>query len=195
MHSYFILERTAEDTDCLLDTASPELRKILWKLAEGTQAGGPFGPELSVQMDKSHPGLNVPDLVDNTIGVQIVSSKLKELLEKESGAKTEYVPLRILNHKRRVASKDHFIANVLELQDCVDMERTKSEPSELWPDQIGALYKLFLDPARIDPNLKLFRLAKRPNTLIIRDDLRALLEGAGITGTRYVAMGEDCLYL
>jgi hypothetical protein len=195
MHSYFIFETADEDTDCLIDTASPELRKFLWKLAKGVQAGGPFGPDLSVQMDKSHPGLNVPDLVNNTLGVEIVSSRLKELLEKESGAKTEWVPLRILNHKRRVASKDHFIANVLELQDCVDMERTVSKPSKLWPDQIGALYKLYLDPARIDPNLKLFRLAKRPVTMIIRDDLRALIEGAGITGTRYVAMGEDCLYL
>ncbi|MCY1074003.1 hypothetical protein OV287_05850 [Archangium sp. miwbw1] len=71
-------------------------------------------------MDKGHPGLNVPDLVSNTLGVEIVSSKLKDLLEKESGARAEYVPLRILNHKRRVAAKGCFIANVLEAQDCVD---------------------------------------------------------------------------
>ncbi|MCY1074005.1 imm11 family protein [Archangium lansingense] len=195
MHSYFILDSASQEDDCLIDTASPELSKLLWKLAKGVQVGEPYPPDQSVRMDKDHPGLNVPDLVSNTLRVRIVSNRLKDLLETESRARAEYVPLRILNHKRRVAAKDCFIANVLEAQDCVDMEHTKSEPSELWPDQIGALYKLYLDPARIDPHLKLFRLAKRPNTLIIRDDLRALLDGAGITGTRYVAMGEDCLYL
>ena len=194
MHSYFIVDSSGEDDHCVIDTDSPALRD-LWQLAKGTPVGGPLPTDLSVQMDKSHPGLIIPDFINNTLNVFIASNRLKILWEREDVVKIEWVPIRIYNHKRRIASKDSFIANVLTAQDCVDMERTVSEPSCLWPGNIGPLYKLYLDPARIDPELKLFRLAKRPTTLIIRDDLREAMEREGITGTLYIAMGQECFYL
>ena len=195
MHSYFILDSSGDDDHCIIDTDSPSLRDFSWKLAEGTPAGSPLPTDLSVRMDTSHPGLIIPDFIGNTLRVFMVSNRLKTLWDREEAAKIEWVPIRIYNHKRRIASKDSFIANVLTAQDCVDMERTVSEPSYLWPGNIGPLYKLYLDPARIDPKLKLFRLAKRPTTLIIRDDLRETMEREGITGTRYIAMGQECFYL
>ncbi|MBE4748373.1 hypothetical protein G4177_09355 [Corallococcus sp. ZKHCc1 1396] len=134
----------------------------------------------------------VPDLVSTTERIAIVSNKLKGLLEQHSGARIEFLPASIANHKGRIAAKDYFIANVLDHVDCVDKER--SEVEELHPDPtlLSGLFRLQVLQEPIPPEAKLFRLKTMPPAILIRDDLRALLDAESLTGIRYIAMGEEC---
>lgn len=140
-------------------------------------------------MSKDMPGIRVPDIINNALGYLMISAKLKELLEKLGTAEIEYLRFTLLNHKRRVASNQCFIANLVGTVDCVDRERTVGDLSALNPGQFSRIKNLFLQKDKIDPALNLFRIAALPKVIVIREDLKKELEGQGITGARYVELG------
>jgi hypothetical protein len=61
------------------------------------------------------------------------------------------------------------------------------------PGTFSGIYRLALDPQRISTETRLFRLKQMPSVLIVRDDLRAVLDAGGLEGLRYIAMGADCM--
>ncbi|NOJ52700.1 hypothetical protein HK404_08785 [Myxococcus xanthus] len=136
--------------------------------------------------------MQIPDLVNNTERISIVSEKLKALLEQQAGARIEFLPVTIANHKGRVAAKDYFIANLLDHVDCVDKERSEVEELNPDPTLLSGLFRLQVFPERIPSNAKLFRLKTMPPAIIVREDLRAAIDAGHITGVNYIAMGEEC---
>jgi hypothetical protein len=86
-----------------------------------------------------------------------------------------------------------YIANVIGTIDCVDPAGTEADESYVRPGQFSGLFKLSLDPARIAPRAKLFRIKSKPTVLIIRDDLRSILDENGTSGVKYINMGEECM--
>ncbi len=92
----------------------------------------------------------------------------------------QYLPVAIHNHKGRVAAEDCYIANVFKAVDCVDRSQSELTESALKPGQLSILKRLQLDRERIPPDARLFRLKDMPALLIVRGDLRARLEEAGI---------------
>ncbi|OJH37534.1 hypothetical protein BON30_29275 [Cystobacter ferrugineus] len=134
-------------------------------------------------------GQVVPDYIPNTLLMPMVSGKLKVILETSAEVDIEFLPFTLYNHKKRLAADDCFIANVLGTHDCADMTKTRGEKSLISPGQFEALSVLALDPAKV-PDAKLFRLSVFPRALIIRNDLRTVFEHGGVSGIRYISMGE-----
>ncbi|NMO22133.1 hypothetical protein HPC49_36135 [Pyxidicoccus fallax] len=191
-HSYFILNQTINDENCLIDDLPRPLKKTAWAASEGIRMGDTYPSGVRLQMSNRFRGMVVPDLIPNTLLKHMVSGRLKALLEKEAGVEIEFLSFALYNHKGRVAAQDCFIANVIGTQDCADMAKTEGEPSIISPGKFEALFKLALDPERVPPEARLFRLEVMPRVLVIRDDLRSVLEQNGITGIQYIAMGEQC---
>ncbi len=155
---------------------------------------GEHHPERArLDMDTRYTGIVVPDLVANNFHLHIVSSRLKHLLEGSSEG--EFLPVSIYNHKGRVAEEDYYIANVFNAVECVDRSRSRCIESATRPGQLSILKSLQLDTQRIPAESQLFRLKEMPALIIIRSDLRARLEAAGVTGVRYVGMGEKCMFV
>ncbi|MFL5356872.1 imm11 family protein [Archangium sp.] len=192
MPSFSILSTSNDPKHCLVDEDPDSLRPKTWRIAKGLPMEHRYPPDVVLKMDGGHKGLVVPDLVSNTLRIALVSRKLKGLLEQHSGARIEFLPVSIANHKGRIAAKDYFIANVLDHVDCVDKER--SEVEELHPDPtlLSGLFRLQVLQERIPAESKLFRLKTMPPAILIRDDLRAQLDAENLTGVRYIAMGEEC---
>ena len=42
----------------------------------------------------------------------------------------EFLPVTLIDHKGKVASKDHFVLNVLRIEDAIDMKRSKYKARE-----------------------------------------------------------------
>lgn len=192
MREYFILQRGYDPRFCQIRKTAKEIRDADWRIAEGRRMGDHFPGRVTFAMHPASPGIVVPDLVDNTLFYTLVSSRLKALLETESGAEIEWLPFTLVNHKGRVAIDDGFIANVIGKVDCVDRARTAAAKSAYAPSEFLAIDRLHLDPAKIPPDARLFRIAPMPSVMIVRDDLRAQIDGMGATGVAWVAMGEDC---
>lgn len=191
-HAYFILSSDYGEQNCRIDELPRPLNKKGWRATVGERMGEHYPAGVRLEMSNEHRGLVIPDYIPNTLLMPVVTGKLKALLEKESGAEIEFLPFALYNHKGRVAAPECFIANVIGKKDWADMTKTRGEKSIISPGTFEALFLLQLDPAKVDPQAKLFRLDIMPRFLIVRDDLRAAFEQHGITGMKYTAMGERC---
>jgi hypothetical protein len=193
MHEYFVFKSKRTPENCTINHSPPALDDEQWRVAEGTRMGERYSPSTRLDMDKKHAGMGVPDYINNTLLLPLVSGRFKALLERESGAEIEFLRFTLYNHKGRVASDDCYIANIIGTIDCVDHDKTVARQSHIRPGQFSRIFKLVLDSAKIPSNAKIFRLATKPIILIIRDDLRAVLDQSGITGVQYIPIGEEHL--
>ncbi|MCY1046197.1 hypothetical protein OV208_33105 [Corallococcus sp. bb12-1] len=189
-HDYFLLIPDRTDENCLVNTLPGELNKTSWPAAKGVPMADKYPSGVRLEMAARHLGLVVPDFVPNTLLLYLVSGRMKTLLEQEAGVEIEFLPFALHDHKGRAVAPDCSIANVIGSQDCADLKKTRGEKTVGAPGKFEVITQLQLDPVKVSTELKLFRLGAMPRFLIIRDDLRATFEQNGVTGVRYVAMGE-----
>ncbi|CAM3234417.1 hypothetical protein G4177_21685 [Corallococcus sp. ZKHCc1 1396] len=135
-------------------------------------------------------GLELTDSIPNTLGLIIVSERLKRFLEANAGAHMEFLPARLLDQKDRLVPEPYFILNLLEVVECVDLEKSQYERSAIIPSFIAWFSLLVVDPARIPPEAKLFRLKEKPNLILIREDLAQVLVNEDYTGMMFLDLEE-----
>lgn len=112
----------------------PELKGFFYPLAFGEPVGSAFPVDVVFELDPNG-GAFLPDSIPNTTGVYVVSERLRGLLEK-SGAHFEFHLVRIRNHKGRIEKAPYFIANLLDVVDCMDRARSDYSPSDMDPTQM-----------------------------------------------------------
>src|SRR5262249_14134071 len=96
------------------------------------------------------------------------------------------LPLEIVNHKGRVASRDHFIVNALRIVDAIDDAASNVETSRLVPGAITGCDRLVLRQGVVPKDAILFRLRGRPEVMLLRRDVADRLVAAGFTGLRLI---------
>ncbi|NOJ83474.1 imm11 family protein [Myxococcus xanthus] len=192
MHSFFLLSTMVDPQFCVIHEEPGSIRDTSWRISRGLRTDNHFPPDVTFQMDGEHKGRSTPDFIANTVQLAMVSSRLKELLEADSGADIEFLPISITSPQGRATKGSFFIANVLDHHDCIDMSRSEVEQLGLEPDLLSGLFRLHLLQEQIPPQAKLFRLKTMPSAIIIRDDLQTAFNAAGITGMKYIGMGERC---
>ncbi|RKH07962.1 hypothetical protein D7V97_20890 [Corallococcus sp. CA053C] len=190
MSEYFILEWTVLDGYCAIFSL-PEGMPMIHKPARGIRMGSEFPDGLRFSMTKQEPGLKIADVIANAVNYFMVSKRMKELLEQHSGADIEFLRFVLLNHRGRVASEDCYIANVIGMQDCVDMDRSEGDRDALKPERFMYLRRLVLKEDTLAPEVKLFRTSAVPRLMLVRKDLKAQLEKEGVTGITWHPVGSE----
>jgi hypothetical protein len=167
-------------SDALEDFTAPEVGEALGD-------GWPDG--LKYRMAPFAKGIEIPDLIPNTLGYTMMSERLKALIAERSKTKVEWLRFTILNHKGRKAADNLWVANVLTIVDAIDRDRTIGEPYPAKPEWYLVTDELYIRPEKVDPALDMFRLGEMPRRIIVRDDLKSAIEKAGMTGTLFHPMG------
>jgi hypothetical protein len=85
----------------------------------------------------------------------IVHREVKDVIAEVNEGPTEYLPLRIYNHKKRLASDEYFIVNPLGAQDCLDLSASKIE---YMGKKIVAVKSIVLDRKKLEKAPDLFRV-------------------------------------
>jgi hypothetical protein len=191
MSAYFVFRAAKSDYFCGIERDDPGLDKVLWKIMEGHRVGAGYPAQVTFKMGRGYRGITVGDVIQNRLRYPLGSAKLRGILEREAGAEIEYLPFTLENHKGRTASEDCVVVNVIGSQDCADTARSVGQESLSEPGTYLRLRKLHLDPAKVDPDARIFRVRQFPSLLVIREDLRAVLEGERVTGAEYLPMGAD----
>ncbi|MCG8573048.1 MAG: hypothetical protein MJB14_23190 [Spirochaetes bacterium] len=190
MHDYYILLDSLDKQYCKISDEEPEfLNKESWKIMRGISVKDIYPENIELSMFKKHPGKVIPDLMYG-ISYYLISQKLKNILEKEVDQKIEYLPFTLINCKGKQEPSLYYILNVLDIEDCVDLENSKYRESHIAPGTFSSLRILNLEKEKINPELKIFRIKQKTRLLIIRDDLKNFLESNNITGLEFVEMGE-----
>jgi hypothetical protein len=121
----------------------------------GEQARHVYPPDARVYMSPMFGGMQLPDIVCNTESLLIVHKRVKEVMERVNGGATEYLPLAIYNHKRRLASADFFVVNPLGTHDVLDLDASDIERDE--DGDVVHVNKMVLDPKKLRTAPDLFR--------------------------------------
>lgn len=190
MADYFVMTGVVDDEHCAIYDQNPSFEEFAGP-ALGREMGSAWPDGLEYSMSTEEPGLAVGDVINNALGYLMVSGRVKDLLTEHASADIEWLRFTLLNHKGRVASDDVWVANVLSRVACVDRDRTDGSPHPTHPERYFSIYSLHLEEDRIDPTLNLFRLSEMPEVMVVRDDLKAVLEGEGVTGAAFFGMGEE----
>ncbi|RKG92679.1 imm11 family protein [Corallococcus terminator] len=128
--------------------------------------------------------INVFDFVTNTLGLPIVSAKMVDVLVQLGANRFETLPVTLLDHKGRVASTEHSILNVLDVQDIIDMERSDYVPSPFDPSQIFRIKRLAVKAEDVESGALLFRARTRMREIFLHASLHEAFLSAGVTGLK-----------
>ncbi len=154
-----------------------------YELLRGIPRAAGFPGDARFEMHRNFPDrLLLEDVVQNGKKLLVVSERLRGFLQEKAARNNEFLPVTIINHKKRKEKDPYFIAHQVTLQDCIDLDQSEYERNDIDPDLFASLDRLVLDEARIDPDVTLFRMAGYPFVPIFRRDLAEALAAQGFTG-------------
>jgi hypothetical protein len=153
-----------------------------WLIRRGEPAAATFPKGAKVKLTG---GGRLADLIDNVHQWLLVSEKVAEILREEP-IKIEILPLTLLDRRGRPVPGKYSVANVLGTVDCLDLKKSEYTDDPMDEGLIMAFDRVVLDPKKIPRKPSLFRLKQMPEILIVRSDLVARLEAAGVTGMSFL---------
>jgi hypothetical protein len=157
-----------------------------YQLSKGVRRLADWPPDVKCQMDDEFPDdLELADSLHGAVSL-VISRKLKEFLEARGVKDVEYLPLEILNHKGRRASKDYFIFNPNSIVDCIDIEASGIVWNNIDKDSISSCESLVLDAKRVPDQATVFRLKLWPEVVVIDGALAAEMADKGFSGLHFV---------
>src|SRR5438552_3993429 len=92
-----------------------------YQLRKGVPLASTFPEDAAFTMDPDFPDNTV--LTDNLLNTNmmiVASMRLKMFLERQSLRKVEYLPVTIINHKGKPASREYFIVHPIDPVECLD---------------------------------------------------------------------------
>lgn len=154
----------------------------------------PWPGDVSFKMDSSFPkSVKLADNIRNLPNVIVVSLKLKEIIEQSLPPEIEYLPVKIYDHKDRIAFKDYFIVNPLMLEDCIDQAKSTIEWNPIDKNLISSCFDMVIDIQKINSQAVIFRLKYYPTKILLKRKLAEAIELETLTGIRFIEI-EDIEY-
>jgi hypothetical protein len=164
-----------------------------YELSEGISRADGFPPDAAYRMNPSFPrDVVVPDAVQSRGGggIPIVSPRLRELIESFYPPDIEYLSITIYDHKGRVASDEHAIANSYHVVDCLDHDAMGIVWNPLDPMAIMTCERVALDPDALDGTPALFRAKNLEKRVLVRRDLADAIGEAGMSGVYFYELDD-----
>jgi hypothetical protein len=163
-----------------------------FELLEGVSRGAGFPDNAYLEMSKKYPNdIRLEDFVYNTNSLLIVSDRVRQLIEGEGFQHVEFLPVTIVNHKKRKEKAPYFILNCFPLQDCLDVKQSAGEKNPIDPDDFMRLDKIVIDEQRVDQSAAIFRMKGYPGIKVFRRSALQRLLDEGCSG---IAMKEIADY-
>jgi hypothetical protein len=157
-----------------------------YELHQGLSRAETWPSDGQFEMNEAYPDrLQLEDVVFNRNNVLVISEKLRAFLEVNVLKNNEALPVRLINHKGRAVDEPYFILHQLELQDCIDEAQSEVRRNPLDPDSFMSVKKLVIDESKIDPEVRLFRMATYPALPLFRRDLADDIQKGGFTGIEF----------
>ena len=181
--NYLIWDADAQSSYCLLGYI--EGFEDEWKLMKGDSVAKEWPADVRMRMDPDFKKkIKLSDNVLNPARVLVASKALCDFFRKKPVPNVEYLPITILDHKKKVASKEYSIVNLVTTQDCIDTTASEVTWNNINPEYIMSMKRLVFDETKIDDDALLFR-AKHLKTLIfVRADFAAEVTAAGFTNVK-----------
>lgn len=180
---YYELKEIGDGNDerlCFFDSVPKGFDRYDHYLRNGTAAASVFPEDARLYMEKRNPGVRLCSYVGNTKGMILVSRELRELIERHCAPGTvEYLPVTIMDHKKRPYATDYTIVNPLGAYDCVD--RGASAIDAMPDGTIVLVHRMVLSERKLKHVPQLFRPDVWEPTYILGPELVADIRAAKLT--------------
>lgn len=120
---------------------------------------------------------------------RVFSHRLLHLLQRCGVDNLQAFDCRIHNQVTGETVEGYAAVNVIGRVACVDAGRSEFEGFGDGSNRILIWEYLTLDPTAI-PDLPMFVLAEMPVQIVVREDVKAAMEAAGISGVEFVSQGD-----
>jgi len=168
-----------------------------WKFDKGISLAREFPMGGEVSFSDNYPDdRNLYDFQPNMMSDLLVSGRARKLIESMGVTNAEWLPVVVKDHSGTVVGPDYAFLNLQGSEEAIDMERADYTMNAISKDQISHIDNLVLKPGTISPQAKMFRCKEFLRLILIREDVHAAFEQAGLTGFKaYEAEGWDGLDL
>lgn len=157
-----------------------------FELFDGVSRASDASADAYFEMDDDFPeDIRTEDFIANLTTVLVVSERTLQTLDAAGLKNNEFLPVRVINHKGRKEKGPFYILHQVELQDCIDFEKTVCTRNAIDPELLSTISQLVLDERRIDPAVSLFRLRYFPYAPMFREDLVEKIRSTGLTGIKF----------
>jgi hypothetical protein len=176
--NYFIWRNRYVEGKCVI--GAPKQIEKAFQLERGISRAENWPAEVTCEMSQEFP--KDIELTDNMHGAGfiVISQRLRDFISEYSVTGVEYLPVQILNHKKKLASKDYFILNPLTVIDCIDTEPSEVEWSVVRKDFIESCARLVIRDEAIPADVHVFRPTHLPRRIFVRSKLVKALTEAGL---------------
>jgi hypothetical protein len=156
-----------------------------FQLSRGISRLQGWADDAACRMDDEFPkDIEVPDNLCGA-GLVVVSARVREFLQSVNVPDLEYLPVRVLNHKGKVAAPDCAIVNPLGQVDCIDIAASGVTWNQINPELISICKGLVLRADAVPAEVQVFRPKHRPSSVFVRTALARRMIDAGFTGLNF----------
>ncbi len=155
----------------------------------GFGEGFPSDARFSMKADKPN-NMLLTDSLRNTDSVLVGSPRLVEFFRRNSVPCVEYLPVRIIDHKKKPVKQQYHILHPIQPVDCIDRERSGVKYSKVLKTKIQSVKRLVLDESRVPPDRTFFRCRDFIDVTLVRRDFAQALDGQGFTGLIWKELDE-----
>jgi hypothetical protein len=162
-----------------------------YKLSKGHSVAKEWPDDVTFLMDPDFKKrIKLSDNLVNGNGYIIASPKLQDFLKKKEVPNIEFLPVQIVNHKKKVETTEYALVNQVTMQDCVDTKKSDLVWNKINPDDVSIVKKLVLNEGKVDPRASLFRMKHVVDLIIVRRDLADAITAEGFTGIEFIEIDE-----
>lgn len=180
---YFVFAVMAEEAGFIDEY--PRGSPADWKFSKGISLAKEFPAGGEVSFSDNYPdNRNLYDFQPNLMSGLLVSGRARELIDSLEVTNAEWLPVVVKDHKGTIVGPDYAFLNLQGAEDAIDMDRSVYDMNFIVKDQIGLIEKLAIKPNSISPQAKMFRCTTYKRLILIREDVLAAFEQAGLTGFR-----------
>lgn len=162
-----------------------------YKLRKGESVAEDWGDDVLFRMAPDFKKqIKLSDHLTNLDSVIVASERLQRLLKDSEVPNVEYLPVTIVNHKKKVASEEYCLVHPVGAQDCIDVAKSEIEWNEIDADDIDSADLLVLDESKIDARVVLFRVKGLTDAIFCARDLMEEMLDAGFTGISSLELSD-----
>jgi hypothetical protein len=189
MEDFVIWGSTHSDGECVIKYPQgfeePEL------LVEGVALSDQWPTNVVCQMNPEYPkDIRLTDSLYGPVN-RVISLPLKQrLAELATADAVEFLPVTILNHKGRIASKDYFFVNPVGSVDCIDVDKSGVVWNAIDKTRISRTTALSLKAGAVPETVGVFRPTHIVNLTLLRRSISERLAADGFTGLKFRELGR-----
>lgn len=142
-----------------------------WRTGFGERLAPIYPEDARISMSEESPGIKLSPLLGNTRNTLIVSSEMKNVIQRHCTNEIEYLPFTLYDHRKRPYSRDYFIINPISTFDCLDFKTSTIKWTKRDPPKIIHISEHVLDREKVQNAPQLFRLDQDPMTYVIAYEL------------------------